>query len=61
MLANPNWKYRNAALMAISAVGEGCQRQMESLLPQIIDGVLNFLQDSVSLLLLILVFCVNMD
>ncbi|KAK9504651.1 hypothetical protein O3M35_010937 [Rhynocoris fuscipes] len=45
MLSNANWKYRHAALMAISAVGEGCFKQMESMLPQIMDGVLNYLQD----------------
>lgn len=45
MLANPDWRYRHAALMAISAVGEGCHKQMEAMLPQIMDGVLNFLQD----------------
>lgn len=39
---------RHAALMAISAVGEGCHKQMEPLLPQIIDGVLNYLQDEVN-------------
>ena len=26
MLGNPDWKYRHAALMAISAVGEGCHK-----------------------------------
>lgn len=40
--------YRHAALMALSAVGEGCHKQMEALLPQIMDGVLSFLQDPVS-------------
>ena len=40
--------YRNAALMAISAVGEGCHKQMEDMLGQILDAVLNFLQDPVS-------------
>lgn len=45
MLSNSDWRYRHAALMAISAVGEGCHKQMEPLLPQIIDGVLNYLQD----------------
>jgi len=48
MLANPDWKYRYAGLMAISAVGEGCHKQMEAMLPQIMSGVFNFLQDSVS-------------
>ncbi|XP_075236845.1 karyopherin beta 3 [Lycorma delicatula] len=46
MLSNPDWKYRHAALMAISAVGEGCHKQMEAMLPQIMEGVLNFLSDS---------------
>ncbi|KAK7864488.1 hypothetical protein R5R35_003107 [Gryllus longicercus] len=45
MLANADWRYRHAALMALSAVGEGCHKQMEALLPQIMDGVLSFLQD----------------
>ncbi|XP_065207829.1 importin-5 [Planococcus citri] len=45
MLSNSDWRFRHAALMAISAVGEGCHKQMEPLLPQIIEGVLTFLQD----------------
>ncbi|KOX78914.1 Importin-5, partial [Melipona quadrifasciata] len=39
------WFRWHAALMAISAVGEGCHKQMEEILPQIIDGVIQFLQD----------------
>jgi hypothetical protein len=39
--------YRHAALMAISAVGEGCHKQMEAMLPQIMEGVLTYLQDQV--------------
>lgn len=35
--------------MAISAVGEGCHKQMEALLPQIMDGVIQYLQDPVSI------------
>ena len=35
--------------MAISAVGEGCHKQMEDILKQIMDGVVNFLQDPVSI------------
>lgn len=35
--------------MAISAIGEGCHKQMESLLPQIMDGVIQYLQDPVSI------------
>lgn len=47
MLQNNDWRYRHAALMAISAVGEGSHKQMESLLPNIMEGVLPFLQDPV--------------
>lgn len=35
MLQSDNWKCRHAALMAISAVGEGCHKQMEVMLPQV--------------------------
>lgn len=45
MLQNSDWKYRHAALMAISATGEGCHKQMESYLAQIMDGVMNFVND----------------
>uniref|UniRef100_A0A6M2DRC2 Putative karyopherin importin beta 3 n=1 Tax=Xenopsylla cheopis TaxID=163159 RepID=A0A6M2DRC2_XENCH len=45
MLSHSDWKQRHAALMAISAVGEGCHKQMESMLDEIMSGVLNFLQD----------------
>lgn len=44
-----NFLFRHAALMAISAIGEGCHKQMESLLPQIMDGVIQYLQDPVSI------------
>lgn len=45
MLSHPDWKQRHAALMAISAAGEGCHKQMEDILPNIMDGVLTYLQD----------------
>ena len=48
MLQHESWCYRHAALMAISAVGEGCKKQMEAMLPEIVSGVLTFLKDSVS-------------
>jgi hypothetical protein len=48
MLAHSDWKFRHAALMAISTTGEGCHKQMESFLTQIMDGVMNFINDSVS-------------
>ncbi|XP_023288380.1 importin-5 isoform X2 [Orussus abietinus] len=45
MLSNSDWKYRYAALMAISAVGEGCHKQMELILPELLEGVMQYLQD----------------
>lgn len=45
MLANPDWKQRHGALMAISAIGEGCHKQMETMLDDIMNGILNFLRD----------------
>uniref|UniRef100_A0A1W7RAB9 Importin-5 n=1 Tax=Hadrurus spadix TaxID=141984 RepID=A0A1W7RAB9_9SCOR len=46
MLGSPDWRQRHAGLMAVSAVGEGCHKQMEALLGQIVEGVLPYLQDS---------------
>ncbi|CAL8124033.1 unnamed protein product [Orchesella dallaii] len=45
MLMSPQWEQRYAGLMAVSAVGEGCSKQMEPLLPQIVDPILGFLRD----------------
>ncbi|GAB0100009.1 importin-5 [Sergentomyia squamirostris] len=45
MLRNPDWKQRHGALMAISAVGEGCHKQMEAILEDIMNGVLGYLRD----------------
>ncbi|XP_070496261.1 importin-5 [Chironomus tepperi] len=45
MLNNPDWKYRHAALMAISAAGEGCHKQMETMLDSITEGTLKYLAD----------------
>ncbi|XP_048834790.1 importin-5 [Brienomyrus brachyistius] len=45
MLQNPDWKYRHAGLMALSAIGEGCHQQMESILNEIVSFVLLFCQD----------------
>jgi len=45
MLQNPDWKYRHAAMMALSACGEGCHKQMEPFLGEVMDGLLNFIQD----------------
>lgn len=48
MMQQSDWKFRHAALMAISAAGEGCHKQMEGYLPQIMDAVMNFVNDPVS-------------
>uniref|UniRef100_A0AAY5KL98 TOG domain-containing protein n=1 Tax=Esox lucius TaxID=8010 RepID=A0AAY5KL98_ESOLU len=45
MLQNPDWKYRHAGLMALSAIGEGCHQQMEAILNEIVSFVLLFCQD----------------
>lgn len=44
-----DWKYRHAGLMALSAIGEGCHQQMEGILNEIVNFVLLFLQDPVSM------------
>ena len=46
MLQNPDWRHRFAAMMAVSAVGEGCHDQMLPMLPRILSGILPFLTDS---------------
>lgn len=45
MLLNTDWKQRHAALMAISAAGEGCHKQMEAMLDSIMQAVLKYLLD----------------
>uniref|UniRef100_A0A669D7R3 Karyopherin (importin) beta 3 n=1 Tax=Oreochromis niloticus TaxID=8128 RepID=A0A669D7R3_ORENI len=45
MLQNPDWKYRHAGLMALSAIGEGCHQQMEAILQEIVSFVLLFCSD----------------
>lgn len=45
MLQNPDWKYRHAGLMALSAIGEGCHQQMEAILNEIVSFVLLFCSD----------------
>uniref|UniRef100_A0A8C5EAQ9 Importin N-terminal domain-containing protein n=1 Tax=Gouania willdenowi TaxID=441366 RepID=A0A8C5EAQ9_GOUWI len=45
MLQNPDWKYRHAGLMALSAIGEGCHQQMEAILQEIVSFVLIFCTD----------------
>uniref|UniRef100_A0AAR2IXI6 Importin-5 n=1 Tax=Pygocentrus nattereri TaxID=42514 RepID=A0AAR2IXI6_PYGNA len=45
MLQNSDWRYRHAGLMALSAIGEGCHQQMETILNEIVSFVLLFCQD----------------
>jgi len=46
MLQHADWKYRHAALMAVSAIAEGCAKQMEPLLASVVDSILPFLKDA---------------
>ncbi|CAI4225451.1 unnamed protein product [Auanema sp. JU1783] len=46
LLADGDWRKRHAALMAISAVGEGSKRAMEPLIEKVVDTVAPFLQDT---------------
>jgi len=45
MLQHADWRYRHAALMAVSAIAEGCVKQMEPLLASVVDSILPFLED----------------
>ncbi|CAF1129300.1 unnamed protein product [Rotaria sordida] len=46
MLQNPDWRYRHAGLMALSATGEGCHKEMSVILDDLVNGILVFLKDS---------------
>lgn len=45
MLQDPDWKKRCAALMAISALGEGCNKQMDAVLERIVNIIIPFIGD----------------
>jgi len=45
MLQNPDWKYRHAALMTISAIGEGCAKVLERELDKILALIVQHLND----------------
>nr|POE64848.1 importin subunit beta-3 [Quercus suber] len=45
MIASGSWRDRHAALMAISAISEGCQELMEGELDKVLDLVIPALQD----------------
>lgn len=42
-----DWRYRHAGLMALSATGEGCHKEMAAMLDDLVNGILVFLKDSV--------------
>ncbi|KAI1730971.1 HEAT-like repeat domain-containing protein [Ditylenchus destructor] len=39
LLKNEDWKYRHAGIMALSTIGEGCKRQMESIIQDVISDL----------------------
>eukprot|EP00124_Ichthyophonus_hoferi_P003083 Ihof_evm6s246 gene=Ihof_evmTU6s246 len=45
MIQSSDWKFRHAALMALSAIGEGCSKAMEEKLAQTVHGIIPYLQD----------------
>uniref|UniRef100_A0A0R3TTP8 TOG domain-containing protein n=1 Tax=Rodentolepis nana TaxID=102285 RepID=A0A0R3TTP8_RODNA len=45
MLEDPDWRKRHAGLMAVSACGEGCHKQMEGMLGSIIQAVIPRMAD----------------
>ncbi|KAJ6632921.1 Importin-5 [Pseudolycoriella hygida] len=45
MVQSDNWKQRYAALMAVSAIGEGCHKQMESMLDDVMNVIIQFFND----------------
>lgn len=45
MLSHADWKYRYAGLMTLSSTAEGCHKQMEQYLDQMVDGIVGFLKD----------------
>jgi len=47
-----DWKQRHAALNTISALGYGCEKQITAMLEELLDMILPFCQDKVTL-----VFC----
>lgn len=44
-LSNPDWRYRHAGLMAVSQIGEGCAKQIQLSLGDVINMVLANFQD----------------
>jgi len=44
-----DWKQRHAALNTISALGHGCEKQISAMLEELLDMMLPFCQDKVTL------------
>ena len=44
-----DWRQRHAALKAISVLGEGCVKQITAMLEELLDMILPFCQDKVTL------------
>eukprot|EP00735_Rhodelphis_limneticus_P008844 TRINITY_DN2321_c0_g1::TRINITY_DN2321_c0_g1_i1::g.20738::m.20738 TRINITY_DN2321_c0_g1::TRINITY_DN2321_c0_g1_i1::g.20738 ORF type:complete len:1078 (+),score=394.95,sp/Q8BKC5/IPO5_MOUSE/35.22/0.0,HEAT/PF02985.17/3.9e+03,HEAT/PF02985.17/7.7,HEAT/PF02985.17/2.6e+03,HEAT/PF02985.17/4.8e+03,HEAT/PF02985.17/0.24,HEAT/PF02985.17/6e-06,HEAT/PF02985.17/0.067,HEAT/PF02985.17/3.5e+02,HEAT/PF02985.17/1.7,HEAT/PF02985.17/0.053,HEAT/PF02985.17/6e+02,HEAT_2/PF13646.1/1.2e+02,HEAT_2/PF13646.1/14,HEAT_2/PF13646. len=44
-LQNPDWRYRHAALITISQIGEGCLQEMQPLLGTLIGTILSHFND----------------
>ena len=43
-----NWRERYASLIALSAIGEGCKKQLDDKLESMITSILPYLADQVS-------------
>jgi len=45
LMRDPDWRHRHTALMAISIIGEGCNKQLAPNLGEIVKTILPFFQD----------------
>lgn len=42
-----NWRERYAALISLSAIGEGCKKQLDDKLENMVNSILPYLADQV--------------
>lgn len=56
LFAGENWKSRHAGIMGLSTVGEGCRNKMEPIIEEVVNNIIPFLNDPVSLLRILVVF-----
>ena len=56
-----DWKHRHTALMAVGVVAEGCYKEMQKVLDQVVEFTFPFCRDSVSLCMLTCIYtlCVH--